>query len=142
MELGELNTFVAVAGLDILEVRDGTIDIGVTTRQRVPAPLSSAQMPVASAGFCVLLPRRPPFASQRELTMAMLLHSERLVTRAGVPRLVVIPLSPARAASALRVVYRDNHGQPTALGDFLEAVRITGEHRTSRNAPIGMRSAR
>jgi DNA-binding transcriptional LysR family regulator len=77
--------FRRVADVDILgEVGDGTVDIGVTTRQRVPAPLSSVQIPVASAGFCVLLPRRHPFASRRELAMAML-DSERLVTLAGVP---------------------------------------------------------
>jgi len=188
--------FRRVADLDIVgEVGDGTIDIGVTTRQRVPAPLSSVQMPVASAGFCVLLPKRHPFASRRELAMAML-HSERLVTLAGVPLptpvsmcaatdsarptgrfvvmpgvdclkqavvnglgigivpraavssrtvqagLVVIPLSPARAASALTVVYRDNHGQPTAVEDFIEAVRISREDRTSRDAPIAMRTGR
>ena len=39
--------FRRVADLDILaEVGAGTIDIGVTTRDRVPAPLSSVQVPV------------------------------------------------------------------------------------------------
>ena len=46
--------FRRVADMDILgEVGAGTIDIGVTTRERVPAPLSSVQVPVLSAGFCV-----------------------------------------------------------------------------------------
>ena len=39
--------FRRVADLDIVgEVGAGTIDIGVTTRERVPAPLSSVQVPV------------------------------------------------------------------------------------------------
>ena len=77
--------FRRVADMDILgEVGAGTIDIGVTTRERVPAPLSSVQVPVLSAGFCVLLPKRHPFASWRELPMTIL-HSARLVTLAGVP---------------------------------------------------------
>jgi DNA-binding transcriptional LysR family regulator len=189
--------FRRVADLDILgEVGAWTIDIGVTTRERVPAPLSSVQVPVASAGFCVLLPTRHPFASRRELAMTML-HSERLVMLAGVPLptpvstcattgsapptgrcvimpgvdslkqavanglgigvvpraavssrtahagLVVIPLSSARAASALTLVYRDNDGQPNAVEGFVEAaVRSTGEDRASRKTPIAMRVSR
>jgi DNA-binding transcriptional LysR family regulator len=188
--------FRRVADLDILgEVGAGAIDIGVTTRARVPAPLSSVPVPVAAAGFCVLLPTRHPFASRRELSMTML-HADRLVTLAGVPLptpvstcattdsapptgrfvimpgvdslkqavanglgigivpraaissltahagLVVIPLSAARAASALTLVYRDNDGQPNAVEDFVEAVRSTGEDRASRNAPIAMRVLR
>ena len=71
--------------MDILaEVGAGTIDIGVTTRERVPAPLCSVPVPVLSAGFCVLLPKSHPFASWPELPMTVL-HSERLVTLAGVP---------------------------------------------------------
>jgi DNA-binding transcriptional LysR family regulator len=77
--------FRHVADLDTLgEVGAGTIDIGVTTRERVPAPLSSVQVPVLSAGFCVLLPTRHLFASRREVPMTIL-HSARLVTLAGVP---------------------------------------------------------
>ena len=188
--------FRRVADLDIVgEVGAGTIDIGVTTRERVPAPLSSVQVPVLSAGFCVLLPKRHPFASWRELPMTIL-HSDRLVTLAGVPlpapvstcatddsapptglfvlmpgvdslkqavanglgigivpravvssltasaELVVIPLSAARAASALTLVYRDNDGQPNAVEDFVEALRSTGEDRASRKAPIAMRASR
>ena len=77
--------FRRVADLDIVgEVGAGTIDIGVTTRERVPAPLSSVQVPVLSAGFCVLLPTRHPFASRRAVPMTIL-HSARLVTLAGVP---------------------------------------------------------
>jgi DNA-binding transcriptional LysR family regulator len=78
--------FRRVADLDTLgEVGAGTIDIGVTTRERVPAPLSSVQVPVLSAGFCVLLPTRHLFASRREVPMTIL-HSARLVTLAGVPK--------------------------------------------------------
>jgi DNA-binding transcriptional LysR family regulator len=78
--------FRRVADLDTLgEVGAGTIDIGVTTRERVPAPLSSVQVPVLSAGFCVLLPTRHFFASRREVPMTIL-HSARLVTLAGVPK--------------------------------------------------------
>jgi DNA-binding transcriptional LysR family regulator len=77
--------FRRVADLDILaEVGAGTIDIGVTTMEGVPAPLSSVRVPVLSAGFCVLLPKRHPLASRRELPMTIL-HSDRLVTLAGVP---------------------------------------------------------
>jgi DNA-binding transcriptional LysR family regulator len=77
--------FRRVADLDILaEVGAGTIDIGVTTRERVPAPLSSVPVPVVSAGFCVLLPKTHPFASWRELPMTIL-HADRLVTLAGAP---------------------------------------------------------
>jgi DNA-binding transcriptional LysR family regulator len=77
--------FRRVTHLDILgEVGAGTIDLGVTTGGRVPAPLSSVRVPVASSGFCVLLPTRHPFVSRRELPMTML-YSDRLVTLAGVP---------------------------------------------------------
>jgi DNA-binding transcriptional LysR family regulator len=77
--------FRRVTDLDILgEVGAGTIDLGVTTGGRVPAPLSSVRVPVASSGFCVLLPTRHPFVSRRELPMTML-YSDRLVTLAGVP---------------------------------------------------------
>jgi DNA-binding transcriptional LysR family regulator len=187
--------FRRVADLDTFgEVGARTIDIGVTTRVRVPAPLSSVQVPVLSAGFYVLLPTRHPFASRHEVPMTIL-HSARLVTLAGVapptpistgattdsalpgsflimpgvdslkqavanglgigivPRaavssltahagLVVIPLSAARAASALTLVYRDNDGQPNAVEDFVEAVRSTGEDRASRKAPLAMRASR
>ena len=56
--------------------------------------------------------------------------------------LVVIPLSAARATSALTIVYRDNDGQLNAVEDFVEAVRSTGEDRASRNAPIAIRVSR
>ena len=56
--------------------------------------------------------------------------------------LVVIPLSAARTASALTLVYRDNDGQPNAVEDFVEAVRSTGEDRASRKALIAMRPSR
>jgi DNA-binding transcriptional LysR family regulator len=136
-----------------------------------------------------------PFASWRELPMTIL-HSDRLVTLAGVPLptpaltraiddaapptglfvvmpgvdslkqavanglgigivpravvssltasagLVVIPLSAARAASALTLVYRGNEGEPKAVEDFVEALRSTGEDRASRTAPIAMRASR
>ena len=75
--------FRRVADLDILaEVGAGTIDIGITTRERVPAPLCSVAVPVLSTGFCVLLPKSHPCASWRELPVTVL-HSERLVTLAG-----------------------------------------------------------
>ena len=189
--------FRRVADLDILaEVGAGTIDIGVTTRDRCARAVvlrAGARLP--SAGFCVLLPKRHPFASWRELPMTIL-HSDRLVTLAGVPLptpvstcatddsappiglfvvmpgvdslkqavanglgigivpravvssltapagLVVIPLSAARAASVLTLVYRDNDGQPNAVEDFVEALRSTGEDRASRKAPIAMRASR
>ena len=77
--------FRRVADLDILsEIGAGTIDVGVTTRDYVPAPLSSLQVPVPAAGFCALLPQSHPLASWRELPMTIL-HSDRLVTLAGVP---------------------------------------------------------
>jgi DNA-binding transcriptional LysR family regulator len=187
--------FQRVADLDTLgEVGAGTIDIGVTTRQRVPAPLSFMQVPVLSAGFCVLLPTRHAFASRRDVPMTIL-HSARLITLAGVPvptpvstgatadsapagsflimpgvdslkqavanglgigilpraavssltaqaGLVVIPLSAARAASALTLVYRDNDGPPNAVEDFVAVLRSMGEERVSRKAPIALRVSR
>jgi DNA-binding transcriptional LysR family regulator len=77
--------FRRVADLDVVaEVGTGTIDIGITTRERVPAPLCSVPVPVASTGFCSLLPKSHPFASCPELPVKVL-HSERLVTLAGLP---------------------------------------------------------
>jgi DNA-binding transcriptional LysR family regulator len=54
----------------------------------------------------------------------------------------VIPLSAARAASVLTLVYRDSDGQPNAVEDFVEALPSTGEDRASRTAPIAMRASR
>ena len=62
-----------------------------------------------------------------------------VATHAG---LVVIPLSAARAASMLTLVYRNHDGQPNAVEAFVEALRSTVEDRTSRKAPIAMRAAR
>ena len=77
--------FRRVADLDIpAEVGAGTIDMGITTRERVPAPLCSVPVPVLSGGFFALLPKSHPFASWRELPVTAL-HSERLVTLAGLP---------------------------------------------------------
>jgi DNA-binding transcriptional LysR family regulator len=77
--------FRRVADLDVLaEVGAGTIDMGITTRERVPAPLCSVPVPGLSTGFCVLLPKGHAFASWSELPMTVL-HSERLVTLAGLP---------------------------------------------------------
>jgi DNA-binding transcriptional LysR family regulator len=77
--------FRRVADLDVLvEVGAGTIDMGITTRERVPAPLCSVPVPLLSTGFCALLPKSHPFATWRELPVTVL-HSERLVTLAGLP---------------------------------------------------------
>ena len=77
--------FRRVADLDILaEVGAGTIDIGITTRERVPVPLCSVPVPISSTGLCVLLPKSHPLASWPELPLTAL-HSERLVTLAGQP---------------------------------------------------------
>ena len=77
--------FRRVADLDIpAEVGAGTIDIGITTRERVPAPLCSVPVPGLSDGFFALLPKSHPFASWHELPVTAL-HSERLVTLAGLP---------------------------------------------------------
>jgi DNA-binding transcriptional LysR family regulator len=77
--------FRRVADLDVLaEVGAGTIDMGITTSERVPAPLCSVPVPVLSGGFVALLPKSHPFASWRELPVTAL-HSERLVTLAGLP---------------------------------------------------------
>ena len=56
--------------------------------------------------------------------------------------LVAIPLLATRAASARTLVYRDTNGQRTAVEDFVEALRCTGEDRGSRKAPIAMRVSR
>ena len=77
--------FRRVADFDVVaEVGARTIDIGITTRERVPAPLCSVPVPVPSTGWCVLLPKSHPFASWAELPLTVL-HSERLVTLAGLP---------------------------------------------------------
>ena len=77
--------FRRVADLDVLaEVGSRTIDLGITTRERVPAPLRSVTAPVLSTGLCVLLPTSHPLASWPELPVTVL-HSERLVTLAGLP---------------------------------------------------------
>jgi DNA-binding transcriptional LysR family regulator len=77
--------FRRVADVDVLaEVGAGTIDIGITTRERVPAPLCSVPVPVLSTGFSVLLPKGHAFASLPELPVTGL-DSERLVTLAGLP---------------------------------------------------------
>ncbi len=52
--------------------------------ERVPASLCSVPVPVPSTGFCVRLPKSHAFASWPELPMTVL-HSERLVTLAGLP---------------------------------------------------------
>jgi DNA-binding transcriptional LysR family regulator len=183
--------FRRVADVDILsEVEAGTIDVGMTTRDRVPAPLSSVQVPLPSA-FSVLLPKRHPLASWRELPLTSL-HSDRIVTLADVPLpmplacatddaahpsglfvampgvdslkqavanglgigivpravvanlaapadLVVIPLSAARGASVLTIVYRDTKGRPDVVQHFVDALRSTIEDRAAPNAPIAMR---
>jgi DNA-binding transcriptional LysR family regulator len=87
--------FRRVADLDVVaEVGAGTIDVGMTTRDRVPAPLCSVPVPILSTGFCVLLLKSHPFASRCELPVTVL-QSERLVTLAGLP----LPESIAMRAS-------------------------------------------
>jgi DNA-binding transcriptional LysR family regulator len=77
--------FRRVADLDVLaEVGAGTIDMGITTRERVPAPLRAVLVPALSTGLCALLPRSHPFASWREVPVTAL-QSERLVTLSGLP---------------------------------------------------------
>jgi DNA-binding transcriptional LysR family regulator len=77
--------FRRVADLDVLaEIGAGTIDMGITTRERVPASLRSVPVPVLSGGFFALLPKSHPCASWRELPVTAL-RSERLVTLAGLP---------------------------------------------------------
>jgi DNA-binding transcriptional LysR family regulator len=186
--------FRRVADLDVVgAIGAGTIDVGITSRERVPAPLCSVPVPVLFSGFCVLLPKSHPLASWPELPVTIL-HSERLVTLAGLPLpesvtmratddapptgvfvvmpgldslkhavanglgigivpravvssltpagLVAIPLPAPRAASARTLVYRATDGQRTAVEDFVETLRCTGEDRASRKAPIAMRAAR
>jgi len=77
--------FRRVADLDVLaQVGAGAIDMGITTRERVPAPLCSVPVAVRSTGFCALLPKRHALASWPELPLTAL-HSQRLVTLAGLP---------------------------------------------------------
>jgi DNA-binding transcriptional LysR family regulator len=77
--------FRRVADVDVVaEVGAGTIDVGMTTRDRVPAPLCTVPVPIVSTGFCVLLQKSHPFASRCELPVTVL-QSERLVTLAGLP---------------------------------------------------------
>ena len=91
--------FRRVADLDVVaEVGAGTIDVGITTRDRVPAPLSSVPVPALSTGFCSLLPKNHRFASWPELPLKVL-HSERLVTLAGVPLPESLTMRAADAAS-------------------------------------------
>jgi DNA-binding transcriptional LysR family regulator len=56
--------------------------------------------------------------------------------------LVVVPLSAARGASLLTIVYRDHKGRPNVVQGFVDALRSTIEDRASRNAPIAMRVSR
>ena len=86
------------------EVGAGTIDIGITTRERVPSPLCSVAVPVRSTGFCVLLPKSHPFASWPELPVTVL-HSERLVTLAGVPLPESVTMRATDDAAPLRGMF-------------------------------------
>lgn len=88
--------FRRMVDLDVVaEVGAGTIDMGLTTTERVPAPLCSVPIPALPLGFCALLPKSHPFASWPELPVTVL-PSERLVTLAGVP----LPESITMRASA------------------------------------------
>jgi DNA-binding transcriptional LysR family regulator len=60
--------------------------------------LSSVQVPLSSA-FSVLLPKKHPLSSWRELPMTSL-HSDRIVTLADVP--LPTPLSPCATDDAAR----------------------------------------
>lgn len=84
--------FRRVADTDVpAEVGAGNIDLGITTRERVPSPLCTVPVPVRSNGFCALLPKSHPCATWRELPVTVL-HSERLVTLAGLPLPDAAPL--------------------------------------------------
>src|SRR5687767_11224111 len=97
--------FLRVADMDVpAEVGAGTIDIGITTRERVPSPLCTVPVPVRSAGFCVLLPKSHPFASWPELPVTVL-HSERLVTLAGLPMPESVPMRATDDAAPLSGVF-------------------------------------
>jgi len=97
--------FRRVADLDVLaEVGARTIDIGITTRERVPAPLCSVSVPVVFTGFCVLLPKSHPFASWLELPVTVL-HSERLVTLAGLPLPESVTMRATDGAAPLTGVF-------------------------------------
>ena len=97
--------FRRVADLDVLaEVGAGSIDIGITTTERVPAPLCSVRVPVTSAGFCVLLPKSHRFASRAELPVT-LLRGERLVTLAGLPLPEAVTMRATEYATPLAGVF-------------------------------------
>ena len=63
----------------------------------------------------------------------------KLTASAG---LVVIPLSAARTVSALTLVYRDTDRQPSAVEDFVDALRSMGEDNALRQTPIAVRASR
>ena len=97
--------FRRVADMDVpAEVGAGTIDIGITTRERVPSPLCTVPVPVRSTGFCVLLPKSHACASWPELPVTML-HSERLVTLAGLPLPESVTMRATDDAAPLRGLF-------------------------------------
>jgi DNA-binding transcriptional LysR family regulator len=118
--------FRRVADLDVLAaVGAGTIDIGITTREHVPAPLCAVPVPVVAAGFCVLLPKSHPFASLRELPVTVL-QSERLVTLAGLP----LPESIATRAT-------DDAASPTGVFVVMPGLD-TLKHAVANGLGIGV----
>jgi DNA-binding transcriptional LysR family regulator len=64
------------------EVATGSIDIGVTTSDRVGSPLASLRVRLPSVGFCVLMPKTHHLAAVRELRPSVL-HQERIITVCG-----------------------------------------------------------
>ena len=138
--------FRRVADLDVLaEVGAGTIDIGITTKERVPAPLCSVPVPVLSTGFCVLLPKSHAFASWRELPVTVL-HSERLVTLAGLPlpESVTMRATDAAPPTGLFVVMPGldslKHAVANGLGIGIvprAAVSSLTPYGTGRDPPAG-----
>jgi DNA-binding transcriptional LysR family regulator len=108
-----------------------------------PALMSAADDAAPPAGLFVVMPGVDSLKQAVANGLGI-----GIVPRAVVPSLaasaglVVIPLSAARAAAALTLVYRGSDGEPNTVEDFVEALRSTGEDRAPRKAPIAMRASR
>ena len=97
--------FRRLADQEVLaELGARNIDIGITSGERVPAPLCSVPVPLLSPGFCALLPKSHPFATWRELPVTVL-HSERVVTLAGLPLPESVTLRASVDAAPLTAVF-------------------------------------